>query len=107
MNTRAKGSNNERKAVKILEEFGYLTYRVPGSTKFNLNVDVFHLFDIIALKNKDKRWIQVKTNRKIYGKQLEPFKAFKDAYCNEYDSVEIWVFYDKKKSKSPLNIHMI
>ena len=94
MNTRAKGNKTELRAVKELEKEGWLVYRVKGSTKFNKNVDIFGLFDILALKGNigptRKKLVQCKTNNKP---KLKPFKEFKNEY---YDfEVEIWVYYDR------------
>ena len=78
MSKRAKGNRSERKAVKELEEDGWLVYRVKGSTKFNKNVDVFGLFDIIARKDGLTKWVQIKTNKKPV---LKPFQEYKYKYC--------------------------
>ena len=100
MNSREKGNKSERKCVKELEKEGWLVYRVKGSTKFNKNVDIFGLFDILAIKRKyglqKRKWIQVKTNQKLYGKKLKPFLNFKYRYCCGGDEVEIWTWVDRK-----------
>lgn len=98
MNTRAKGNRNEARAVTALENNGWLTYRVKGSTIWNKNVDIFGLFDIIAIKRLNgityTRYIQVKSNQKP---SMKPFKLFKDAYGDERIAVEIWVYVDRKQ----------
>lgn len=104
MNTRSKGMRNERKAVKELEADGWLTYRVKGSTIFNRNVDIFGLWDILAIKNKtstmlDENWtaiklIQVKTNQKP---PLKPFKTFIRKYPGL--DCEIWIYKDRKEKE--------
>ena len=97
MNTRAKGNRNELKSVKLLEEQGYLVYRVRGSTnKFNQNNDIFGLFDLLAIlkiSNTETqiRLIQVKSNKKP---SLIPFNEFKNKYPGIL--VEIWVWIDCK-----------
>lgn len=93
MSNRSKGNRNERKCVLELEKDGWLVYRVKGTTKFNLNCDIFSLFDICARKGKKIKWVQVKSNKKP---NLKPFKEFYDRYCNEYESVQVWVMKDYK-----------
>ena len=100
MNTRLKGQKSEIKCEKELTNEGWLVHRVKGSSKFNKEVDIFGLFDILAIKiekKKQKRkWIQVKTNKKLYGKQLKPFKDFKKDYCDVMDNVEVWSWFNYK-----------
>jgi len=85
-----------------------MVYRVKGSTKFNKNVDIFGLFDLLclfppSLDNPQKRkWIQVKSNKQIYGKELQLFKDFNRNYCDENDSVEIWTWIDRKGWKKKI-----
>ena len=92
---RNKGNRIERLAVKELEDDGWKVYRVKGSTKFNKNVDIFGLFDILAIKkvinNTLYKFIQVKSNKKP---TLEPFKAFVNEYQDDYNLFEIWVKKD-------------
>lgn len=96
MSSRRKGNRNELKAVKELEEGGWLVYRVKGSTRWNRNVDMFGLFDLCAKRGKNTRWLQIKTNRKpAFG----PYKDFKANHCSEYETVEVWVYIDYKSSK--------
>lgn len=94
MSSRSKGNRNERKAQLELEAQGFLVYRVKGANnKFVKNIDIFSLFDIVAKKGKNTKWLQIKTNRKPV---LTPYKEFKDKYCSEYESVEVWVHIDRK-----------
>lgn len=93
MNTRKKGNRVENKAVKELEAEGWLVYRVKGSTKFNKNMDIFGLFDIIARKDLNIKWIQIKTNRPV---PMQPFSDFAQKHCTEYESVEQWIWKDRR-----------
>jgi Holliday junction resolvase len=52
MNSKAKGSRAERRAMRILEAAGYAVCRSGGS---------LGLFDVIAIGPKDVRCIQVKS----------------------------------------------
>ena len=98
MNTREKGNRNERKAVKELEDVGWLTYRVKGSTKFNKSVDIFGLWDIISIKQVSRitliKVTQVKTNKKP---TLKPFKEFKEKYPGL--ECELWIYKDRKEKE--------
>jgi len=91
MSNREKGMRTERNAVKELQKQGYETYRVKGSTRFNLNVDMFNLFDIIAIKPNETKLIQCKTNNKP---NLQVYTDFKIKYPQF--NVSIWVWYDRK-----------
>ena len=95
---------SERKAEQELKSQGWLVYRVKGSTKFNKNVDIFGLWDILAIKKISPNLsrtsetaivlIQVKTNKKP---TLKPFKAF----AQKYPDIEcmIWIYKDRKEKE--------
>jgi Holliday junction resolvase len=91
LTARAKGQRTERKAVEELEKQGYLVYRVKGSTKFNKDVDIFSLFDILCVKPNESRLIQVKTNQKP---PLEPYNKFSQTYPQF--KCEVWVWKDRR-----------
>ena len=85
-----------------MQSDGWLTYRVKGSTRFNRNVDIFGLFDLVCVfpctggKPPRRKWIQVKNNKRVYGKALIPFLDFRRDYCDDNDSVEIWTWRGRK-----------
>jgi len=54
MNTKQKGSRAERRAMRILEQGGYLCTKAGAS---------LGLFDVIALGRHDVRCVQVKSGR--------------------------------------------
>ena len=95
MNTRGKGIITERLAEQQLRAQGFLTYRVKGSSRFQKNQDIFGLFDILAVKPTEIKFIQVK-GYKVYKSFYIPFKAFKEDYGNNF-SVEVWIKYNRKK----------
>lgn len=73
MSSRSIGMKYEREMEVILNEAGYTTYRVRGSTMYGNRVDIFGLFDIIGF-NKCGEWIlvQVKSDyRKKVHNELE------------------------------------
>lgn len=55
MNTKAKGTRAERRAMRILESAGYICTRAGAS---------LGLFDVIAVGPRDVRLIQVKAGTK-------------------------------------------
>ncbi len=83
----------ERKGEKILQEDGWITYRVKGSVAYNKHVDIWHLFDLVAKKGKKTKWVQFKSGRKPTSK---PFKEFASKHCCPHESVELWVHFDRK-----------
>lgn len=110
MNSRQKGMRNERRAEKILQSEGWLTYRVKAPTKFSKCNDIFGLFDILAIQNFHElypkkrtftaiRFVQVKSNRKP---PLKPFKEFSEQYPNF--QCEVWVFKDRQKQPERIGI---
>jgi hypothetical protein len=109
MSNRNKGNFYERKAQLELTSEGYRIYRVKGSTKFIKEVDMFNLFDMFALKkifkedndsfHIERRYIQIKTNKKLGPKELVPYNEFKENYCGAHDSVEVWSFWQQGKRK--------
>lgn len=115
MSNRSRGMAVERLAQKELESQGYLVQRAPPSYRWNKQTDLFGLFDIIALKElltvdlgKDReykrsvqrRYIQVKTNRRMYNADKIPLQIFKDTYCDASDSVEWWCYWKRGKRKN-------
>lgn len=62
MNNRAKGNRAEKEYVTLLESEGYLTYRVKGSYVWNNEVDIFGLFDILAINKNNIDFFQIKSN---------------------------------------------
>jgi len=51
MNTKAKGARGERRAIRLLEGWGYICTRAGGS---------LGVFDVVAIGAHDVRCIQVK-----------------------------------------------
>jgi len=94
VNTRRKGNRAELEAVKELEKKGYLVYRVKGSVKFNKNVDIFGIADILAIKKNETKLVQVKSNIRP---DLRPFELFKQKFPQI--TVEIWIRKDREGFK--------
>ena len=99
MNARNKGRRTELFFKKQLEKEGYICELAKLSQKFQIHNDFFNLFDIIALKGKYKKFIQCKTNHLPSKQWIEAAKKFKQDFTNKFDSIEIWIKYDRKKAK--------
>ncbi len=105
INTKVKGRNAEKECARLLEQAGWLVELVKPPKKYNLQNDFFGgLFDIIALKGKYMKLIQVKCNRKC--SQI-PYLAFGKQYGNKYRTIEIWVRVDNKPANERWFIHTV
>jgi len=73
MNPKRKGDNAEREYEELMKSRGYHTYKSPN-VKF-YNVDIFNLFDILAMNEEEVVLIQVKCNRVKDLKKIQNFKV--------------------------------
>lgn len=88
MSNRSIGRKYELKAKKELEDTGYEVHLVDMPKKWKKNMDLF-VFDIIAIKPKETRWIQV-TKGSTKGK-LKQLKDFQDFYqFPKGNKIELW-----------------
>jgi len=94
VNTRVKGRNTEKRAERELIADGWLVYLVKGTTKFNKNVDIFSMFDLVAIKGNKVRFSQIKTNST--GGVLKKIIKFGEEHKSDNLSFELWVWYDNK-----------
>jgi Holliday junction resolvase len=92
MNTAQKGKRNERKAAELLEKQGFEVARTKASR--HGDQDFFNRWDVIACNANTIRFVQVKTNKKVYGKQKAYYASF---VCPPNCTKELWVFYDRVK----------
>jgi hypothetical protein len=81
--SKAKGTRNEHKAMRILQAAGYHTTRAAGS---------FGMFDVIAITAQGLRVIQVKTNRDASPLEREGIALFDGLPANA--TKEVWIFKD-------------
>ena len=100
-NTKQKGRNNELKALELLQGTGYEVIIVPrskpkvkSSNPALTEHDFFGLWDLIAVKHNEIRFVQVKSNRMIYGVALEEYQEWS---CPDFCTKEIWIFRDRVK----------
>jgi Holliday junction resolvase len=91
MNKLQKGIRTENELATILKNAGWIVIQAPHPVKFRKNNDFCNLFDMLCLKGKYRKWIQVKCNKKP---DMKPFKEWAEKFANEYDIVEVWIKKD-------------
>ena len=89
---RAKGSQTEIRAQKALEAEGWMVYRVPLSRAWTKSVDIFHLWDLFAVRKGEYKLVQIKTNKKP---SLTPYEQFWQENMASCLSCEVWVWYNR------------
>ncbi|MGB9678017.1 MAG: hypothetical protein ACPLZ9_05295 [Candidatus Ratteibacteria bacterium] len=94
MNTIAKGKRLENKAVEVLRGRGYKVFFKSIFVKFH-QIDFAGFFDIVAAKNKEWLFVQVKSRKDKT--QLEEIKMFQDQYAPLFTKCQMWVWNKKKK----------
>jgi Holliday junction resolvase len=87
MNTKAKGTRAEHRAMRLLEAAGYSCTRAGAS---------LGLFDVIAIGAVDVRCIQVKAGGQ-YASRLER-EQLQQAVVPAFCTREIWRFPDRCKT---------
>ncbi len=88
MNTKAKGSKNERRTIKLLEASGYACMKAGAS---------LGVFDVIAVGSQDIVLVQCKSNRWAGEVEMEAIRLFK-APPNARKLIHRWDDY----ARSPL-----
>lgn len=91
VNKRAKGSRNELKVKKMLEEVGYECIK-KVHTKHSPG-DYFGKYDLICKSCNNWRLIQVKSNRNATPIERE---AIQEDKVPSNTTKEIWIMHDRK-----------
>jgi len=89
----AKESLIRKKAVKILQDRGFVCWYAP-KVKFH-ETDIFGVVDLLALRGKQRKNIQLTTLPNVSAKRKK-ITAFFKKYKVEFP-VEIWAWCSKKK----------
>lgn len=85
LDCKAKGTRNERRAKARLERESWLVVRAAGP---------LGLFNLVALHvDYGVKLIQVKTNRRPVGRELDRLRAF---LCSPWRK-EVWLFWDGRR----------
>lgn len=85
MNSKAKGSRNERKSMAILEAAGYVCMKAGAS---------LGVFDVIGVSATDMIGVQTKSNRWPSALEMEAIREFK-APSNFRKLVHCWRDYKR------------
>jgi len=96
VNTRRKGNRTRRETIKILENLGYHVEVLEKTGRFIKIKDVL-FSDLIAIKGKEIKFIQCKTNNPG-SNELKQMKSFLAAgkCSNPWFYFEIWNKRDRK-----------
>ena len=88
-----KEAQIRKKIVEILEEDGWIVW-YPSKVKYQQN-DVFGIIDLLAIKGKKKKNIQITTVSNLSARRKKITNFVKKA--NVELPVEIWTWNQKKK----------
>lgn len=89
--SRRKGARVKRKCKEYFEEEGWIVGDVEKSSRYIKNKDLFNLFDLIAVKGKTIRFIQVKTNKPPTQKE---YKEWAQKHCSCHVECVAATWYD-------------
>ena len=89
--TRNKGNRVRRFNIAILEAQGYNVAIVERTGRFIFPKDMYNLFDLCAVNNKEIKFIQVTCNKPHSHKKLKDFSKIYPTTINEQ-----WVWVDRK-----------
>ncbi len=91
-----------KKAIQILEEKGWITWYAPKA-KFRSN-DIFGIIDLLALKGKRKKNIQLTTLPNVSARRKKVVNFLKKFKVEL--AVELWAWDQKRKKfrKEKINI---
>lgn len=91
--SKAKGNRTRYKCIEYYEDLGYQVETVEKTHRFAKIKDLFGLFDLLAIKDREVLFIQVKTNTPATQK---PFKNWAQAHCSKSIRCICWTWYDRK-----------
>lgn len=94
--SRAKGNRTRYKCIAFYEEKGWEVATVENNSKFVKIKDLFGLFDLIAVKDKEIMLIQVKTNKPA---PQADFKDWARFHGSKHVRVIVWTWYDYKGAR--------
>lgn len=101
INSRKKGSKNEKKTFDYLTKKGYIVYTAPF-VMYLKNRDIFNLFDHVATNYEEVLFVQTKTNR-IRKEDLLAIQNFRLPYPEVKKVIFVW----KDRMKEPLILYPV
>ncbi|MCC7570478.1 hypothetical protein KO465_03980 [Candidatus Micrarchaeota archaeon] len=97
MSSRSKGSKHEREAKQELEEQGWIAFKPQKTSRFGTQ-DIFNMFDLVAVKENQLKFIQIKTGSTAgFLKKLKKWSAEHSILGVSW---ELWVRKDARLSKT-------
>lgn len=96
LQTRRKGNRNQLKAIKKLEEQGYLVTKIERVGFWIKEKDAWGLFDLCSISTKHIKFVQISTNQPHAHKS---FIAFSKKYDIQNVVYEQWCWKDRKGFK--------
>lgn len=94
MNTREKGRRQEFKCRDALLAEGYSVEVTKMPSKWQEQQDLFGLWDVMAVRGDQVRFIQVKSNQ---GASVAKQRAMAEWECPPNCSKEVWIYKDRVK----------
>lgn len=95
INKRAKGRAIELKAKKILQADGYLVEK-KNASRFQSD-DFWGIYDLVAVKERTVRFIQIKSNKSDFYKARKEIKQFMQDNKQFKVGSEIWLYEGRNK----------
>lgn len=93
VNTRAKGRRNEFRCRDALVALGYVVELSRPSSRFQVQNDLWGLWDCVAIRHDGIRCIQVKTNHTAPREWVERAKSW---LCPPNVTKELWIYKDRE-----------
>ena len=95
VNKRDKGRRIELEARKLLEADGYLVEK-KNASRWQSD-DFWEMFDLVAIKSHDVRFIQIKSNPSDFYKARKEIDLWVQKYKIEGISFEVWLREPRKQ----------
>ena len=92
MNKAKKGQKKELLARRELEKDNWFVVFKSIRWRFGC-IDFANMFDIVAYKNKERKFISCKHFNGYYLPHQEEIKQFKEAYGYPGESYELWIWH--------------
>ena len=95
INKHNKGNRTEKIARDIAKQQGYIV-EVKNWSRFQPK-DFFGIFDMVCLKDREIKWVQVKSNKNDVSKAKKEIKEWisSNGILNPPHSCEVWLWLGK------------
>ena len=106
-NNRQIGRRAEKEVEKMLQDAGWIVWLVDNPKQWKKEQDIFGYFDICAKKGRYTKWIQVKSNKKPYGRVIRKYMDWGEKYCSPFETVEWWNRLKNKPKDKRWDTHLL